>query len=140
MEIDRRIGARIKMVRKKSRLSQMELAERIGVSYQQIQKYEKGVGRISLFRLEQISLALDLPLTSLLTENGKIEATKTGEPEIEYHHASSPPLPLSREESSLLTLFRQLGNSRMRAGVLQQLQGLIELLGKKRPNSRPPLH
>jgi transcriptional regulator with XRE-family HTH domain len=40
-------------------LSQSDLAEKLGVSFQQVQKYEKGTNRITVSRLEQIALALE---------------------------------------------------------------------------------
>lgn len=44
-------------------MSQTKLANYLGVSFQQIQKYENGTNRIAAGRLEQISKALDAPLT-----------------------------------------------------------------------------
>ena len=53
-------------------MSQMRLAALVGVSYQQIQKYEKALGRISVERLEQISKALKLPISEFyLAEKSK---------------------------------------------------------------------
>lgn len=130
MGIERVIGLRIRNARRNIQLSQMELAERVGVSYQQIQKYEKGITRISLFRLEQIAVAMGLPLVALLTGNDEVSVPATGEPETGYRHLSSPS-PLNREETRLLLLFRRLPNSRLRAGVLQQLKGLVELGERK---------
>jgi len=49
--------------RLESRLSQTELADRIGVTFQQVQKYEKGVNRIGAGRLQRISEALEVPIT-----------------------------------------------------------------------------
>ena len=45
------------------RLSQTDLANGIGVTFQQVQKYEKGVNRIGAGRLQRISEALDVPIT-----------------------------------------------------------------------------
>ena len=45
------------------RLSQTELADRIGVTFQQVQKYEKGVNRIGAGRLQRISEALEVPIS-----------------------------------------------------------------------------
>jgi transcriptional regulator with XRE-family HTH domain len=58
------IGQLIREIRKSRRMSQMKLADHVGVSYQQIQKYEKGSSSISVGRLKQISDALD---TSIFT-------------------------------------------------------------------------
>ena len=56
------IGERIRELRKERGMSQMRLAALVGVSYQQIQKYEKASGSISVERLEQISKAFKFPI------------------------------------------------------------------------------
>ena len=45
-------------------MSQTALAERIGITFQQIQKYEKGTNRVGASRLMQIAEALDVPIHS----------------------------------------------------------------------------
>ena len=61
-EIDFEIGRRIKSRRNALGLNQQHLAERIGVSYQQVQKYENGTDRVGAARLKQIADALDVPI------------------------------------------------------------------------------
>jgi transcriptional regulator with XRE-family HTH domain len=56
--VDAWVGTRIAARRQALGLSQTALAERVGVSFQQIQKYETGINRISASRLHQIALAL----------------------------------------------------------------------------------
>ncbi len=56
--VDTWVGARIAGRRQALGLSQTGLAERVGVSFQQIQKYETGINRISASRLHQIAVAL----------------------------------------------------------------------------------
>lgn len=56
--VDTWVGSRIASRRQALGLSQTLLADRVGVSFQQIQKYETGVNRISASRLHQIALAL----------------------------------------------------------------------------------
>ena len=60
---DEEVGRRVRSRRLESRLSQTELAERIGVTFQQVQKYEKGVNRIGAGRLQRSSEALEVPIT-----------------------------------------------------------------------------
>ena len=56
------IGEKIRELRKERGMSQMSLAALVGVSYQQIQKYEKASGSISVERLEQLSKAFKFPI------------------------------------------------------------------------------
>lgn len=56
------VGARIALRRAALGVSQTDLARRIGVSFQQLQKYESGANRISASRLHRIALALGAPV------------------------------------------------------------------------------
>src|SRR5258708_34425716 len=60
---DIELGKRIRLRRVEQRISQAELGGKLGVSFQQDQKYEKGVNRVGAARLQQIATALDGPLT-----------------------------------------------------------------------------
>ena len=55
---DIQIGQRIRAQRLNSGMSQTDLADRLGVTFQQVQKYEKGVNRVGAGRLEQIAEAI----------------------------------------------------------------------------------
>ena len=57
-EIEVAIGARLKMLRLAAHMSQIALGEAIGVSFQQIQKYEKGKDRIAASTLQVLAAAL----------------------------------------------------------------------------------
>jgi transcriptional regulator with XRE-family HTH domain len=60
---DRYVGSRVSMRRKMLSLSQTELADAVGVTFQQVQKYEKGTNRISAGRLQQIARFLQVPIS-----------------------------------------------------------------------------
>ena len=60
--IDKHIGERIRYRRILLGLSQQRLAQQIGLTFQQIQKYEKGVNRISASRLLEIAMVLGVPI------------------------------------------------------------------------------
>jgi transcriptional regulator with XRE-family HTH domain len=59
--IDRHVGSRVRMRRVILGMSQEKLGEALGLTFQQIQKYEKGINRIGASRLQQISRTLDVP-------------------------------------------------------------------------------
>jgi transcriptional regulator with XRE-family HTH domain len=58
-KFDIELGKRIRLRRVEQHISQTEL----GVSFQQVQKYEKGVNRVGAAQLQQIAIALDVPVT-----------------------------------------------------------------------------
>ena len=66
--LDRRIGERIRLRRTELGMTQHQLAAALGVSYQQIQKYENGANRISAARLWQIGRRLEVPVGWLFDE------------------------------------------------------------------------
>lgn len=61
--MDVHVGKRLKIRRSLLGLSQEKLAEAIGLTFQQVQKYERGVNRISAGRLYQFSKILNVPIT-----------------------------------------------------------------------------
>jgi transcriptional regulator with XRE-family HTH domain len=60
--IDKHIGARIRERRVMLGLTQQQFGKLIGVTYQQVTKYERGINRVSAGRLYKIALALDVPI------------------------------------------------------------------------------
>jgi transcriptional regulator with XRE-family HTH domain len=60
---DVELGRRLRLRRVEQEMSQAELGATLGVTFQQVQKYEKGVNRIGASRLQQIATALDVPVT-----------------------------------------------------------------------------
>jgi transcriptional regulator with XRE-family HTH domain len=68
---DNELGKRIRLRRVELGISQSELADKLGVSFQQVQKYEKGVNRVGAARLQQVATALDVPVTFFFDGDGK---------------------------------------------------------------------
>jgi len=61
--IDNHVGSRIRERRIMLGLTQQQLAEMVGVTYQQAHKYERGINRVSAGRLYQIAEVLNVPIT-----------------------------------------------------------------------------
>src|SRR5215208_5898064 len=60
--VDRHVGLRIRMRRKEIGVSQERLAEALGITFQQVQKYERGANRVSASKLWEIASALRTPV------------------------------------------------------------------------------
>lgn len=60
--VDRHVGSRVRMRRMLVGMSQEKLGEALGITFQQIQKYEKGTNRIGASRLHQIARVLSVPI------------------------------------------------------------------------------
>jgi transcriptional regulator with XRE-family HTH domain len=69
-EVDRFVGERIRLYRSMIGMSQQKLAENLGVTFQQLQKYERGENRIGAGRLLTVATVLGIPITFLLDEEG----------------------------------------------------------------------
>ena len=67
-DIDRIVGARIRTLRKAQGMTQTALGQAIGVSFQQLQKYEKGTNRLGASRLQKMAQVLGVPLSVLFGE------------------------------------------------------------------------
>jgi transcriptional regulator with XRE-family HTH domain len=60
--VDRHVGARVRQRRTMVGMSQIALAGKLGITFQQLQKNERGINRIASSRLVDLSLALDVPI------------------------------------------------------------------------------
>lgn len=65
--MDALVGSRLRSRRKQLRISQERLGKEVGVSFQQVQKYENGTNRIGAGRLAEISKVLDVPVAYFFT-------------------------------------------------------------------------
>jgi len=113
--IDQLIGRNIRRQRLRKRLSQTELGEAIGVTFQQIQKYESGANRIAAARLLQIARTLRVPLPAFFAgiENpGGDSAT--------------PPQSLvdQRQAARLMAAFTHITSPRLRGRLLNLIEQL----------------
>jgi len=95
------IGRKIKEYRKRKGLSQEGLAELMGLSFQQIQKYESGVNRLNTDKLQAIANILSVPVASFF-EDQPIEA-----------------LPFSDQERELIESFRSIKDSKIKNCIVE---------------------
>jgi transcriptional regulator with XRE-family HTH domain len=82
-EIDRHLGKRLRQRRRTLGLTQQQIAEAVGVRFQQIQKYECGANRISAARLWLLAKALESPVSAFF--EGITEDAPVAEGEEEPH-------------------------------------------------------
>ncbi|QEE12686.1 helix-turn-helix domain-containing protein [Bartonella krasnovii] len=101
------IGKRIRHRRISMRLSQKELGRHLGVSFQQIQKYEKGLNRVSAGRLQEIANALEVPITFFYAN-----ISKENTPEHPPHYDQEI---YSEKEQTLVQNFRELHPKKQKA-------------------------
>lgn len=118
--IDRHVGQRVRMQRKCRGLTQTQLGEAVGVTFQQIAVYEKGINRIGASRLEQIAKALGVA-PSFFYE------TNDGDPEQSEHAAET--MLATQEGYDLIKAFLRIRDPRLRRVVI----GFVEELADAEP-------
>jgi transcriptional regulator with XRE-family HTH domain len=72
--IDVRVGSRVRLRRNMLALSQEKLGDALGLTFQQVQKYERGANRVSASRLYQLSRVLDVPVRFFYDEVDPVRA------------------------------------------------------------------
>ncbi|WP_037381367.1 helix-turn-helix domain-containing protein [Sinorhizobium americanum] len=125
--VDIHVGRRIRMRRVWMEMPQTSLAEQIGVTFQQVQKYEKGINRVGASRLQQIAEALEVPVSYFFEDmpgagtNGvDSTAVKPGlQPEI-IDFASS------NEGLALIRAFSRIGDAKVRSRAIGLLKAVAD--------------
>src|SRR5712691_7135983 len=72
--IDKYVGSRVRMRRMMLELSQTMLGDALGITFQQVQKYEKGTNRISASRLQQVCHTLQVPVAFFFEDSPHVPA------------------------------------------------------------------
>jgi transcriptional regulator with XRE-family HTH domain len=118
LPIDVLVGQNIRICRLQKELSQGELGRRIGVTFQQVQKYEKGANRVGASRLTQIADVLGVPIPTLF-DGAPTAAQTSTEPTARFLLAKPHSL-------RLLQGFDRIDNDATRLAVLHLVESLIQ--------------
>jgi transcriptional regulator with XRE-family HTH domain len=115
--LDAMVGAKIRMLRVDRGISETALAARIGVSFQQVQKYEQGAGRIGASGLARIAAVLDVSVGEFFESSG------AGLP------VSKSPVPLLAEPEARrgLEAYARMPGPRLRASIAK----LVKLVANR---------
>ena len=119
--IDRIVGQRLRWRRRELKLTQEQLGEKLGLTFQQVQKYEKGVNRISAGRLFEIARALGITITYFYEGVDDLLANPTT---VSVHETDHPPsLPvIDTEAMELVTAFQKIGDKSLRRSLLETIR------------------
>ena len=121
--VDEHVGNRIRVRRTLLGMSQEKLGEFLGLTFQQVQKYEKGANRVSASRLFQLSKILNVP-ASYFFDNVPAESASYTRRLSDDGKAVPADMPTSRESLKLIQAYYALPSPALRKIVL----GLIEAL------------
>jgi len=115
--IDLLVGSRIRMFRKGRKMSQAQLGKKLGVTFQQVQKYENGKNRVGASRLQMISTALDVPVGQFFADDAGTSRT------------SAKPLAFDPQALRLAEAFTRLNDKELRNSILD----MVEAMARKSP-------
>ena len=117
--IDKSIGGRLKMYRQRANISQTALGKHLGVSFQQVQKYENGTNRVSAATLIKVARFLNISIGELMVLDGQQQAS-TGTNKDLMRFAKSP------EGRSLIHGFMSIEDTSLRRHIV----GLVKALSR----------
>ena len=122
--IDAHVGNRVRTRRTLLGLNQTQLGDALGYTFQQVQKYEKGMNRISASKLYQMSKTLDVPISYFFEDIGgtalEIDGARSAPADIERDQLHK------RETLELVRAYYRIDDPEVRRHVDQ----LIKALGK----------
>lgn len=114
--IDVTVGTRVRLRRMTLGMSQGALAQAVGVTFQQVQKYEAGTNRISASRLQGIAQALNVPMSYFFEDPGEPQMGNAGD------HASY----LSADGIRLNRAFMKIEDPRLRARIVDVVRSIAD--------------
>jgi transcriptional regulator with XRE-family HTH domain len=114
--LDAMVGAKIRIFRVHRRISQTDLAEQIGVTFQQVQKYEKGTNRVGASRLSRIAAVLGISVGELF------------EPAVGKSDDEMSPFRLLAEPGALRVLkaYSRTTDSHLRRVIAELVEGIAD--------------
>ncbi|MDQ8726585.1 helix-turn-helix transcriptional regulator [Bradyrhizobium sp. LHD-71] len=121
-EVDVAVGARIRNLRLRNKLSQEEVGRRLNVSFQQVQKYEKGTNRVGAGRLSELAKLFEVPVGAFFSETAP--AVKDEAPSQTIDQLTV------RNEIRLLEAYQALGDKRLQNAFVSLAEELARVHGK----------
>jgi transcriptional regulator with XRE-family HTH domain len=128
--IDSHVGARMRLRRTLLGVSQEQLAASLGLTFQQVQKYERGTNRISASRLFQLAHVLEVPITWFFDEmaSGVAAAgTRYGKGQQQQVMESFEGDPMSRRETlELVRVYYRISDRKVRKKLYEMTKALAD--------------
>ncbi len=123
--IDKHVGTRVRMRRMMLGMSQTALGDALGITFQQVQKYEKGTNRISASRLQQTCDVLQVPI-AFFFEGLPTAPAVTGSIEAQLSTDQFTDFMATRDGLALAKAFVRIGNVQLRRRILHLVEEIEE--------------
>jgi transcriptional regulator with XRE-family HTH domain len=119
--IDKQVGQAIRAHRLMAKMSQTDLADQVGVTFQQIQKYERGMNRVGAGRLSRIARVFNIDVAALFGSQTTVPRSKSSTVPVKFIS--------DRHALRLVRAYSEISNRDLR----QVLADLTEAIAKPRP-------
>jgi transcriptional regulator with XRE-family HTH domain len=116
--VDIVVGKRVRLRRVAIKMSQEELAKALGITFQQVQKYENGTNRISCSRLYDIARALKTPIGYFFAD---LSSKKSSEPD---HIFDQIPTARIKDSAQLIKAFLRISDKSVRRKAIELMESL----------------
>ncbi|MBI1208437.1 MAG: helix-turn-helix domain-containing protein [Azospirillum sp.] len=126
--IDAHVGSRVRLRRTLLGMSQEKLGEAIGLTFQQVQKYERGANRISASKLWQLSQVLDVPVSFFFDDIG--EGGPLPIPAMPAEEASGPDPMAKRETLELVRAYYRVADPAVRKRLFELTKAVAGAVGE----------
>ena len=115
--VDQMVGRNIRIYRLQKRLTQTDLADQLGLTFQQVQKYEKGTNRVGSGRLLKIATFLNVPVAALFTGSDEMADT---DKQLIFDQLARP------HANRLLQAFARIDDDGLRRSVVQLVEEIAQ--------------
>jgi len=128
--VDVHVGGRVRLRRTLLGMSQEKLGDAIGLTFQQVQKYERGANRIGASRLYDLSRVLDVPVSYFFEEFGDSAAVASNEASPESYQAN--PM-MKRETLELVRAYLRITDPQIKRRLFELAKALAAFSGEQPP-------
>ena len=126
--VDVHVGTRVRLRRTLLGMSQGKLGNAMGLTFQQVQKYERGANRIGASRLYTLSQALDVPVSFFFDDMSQETAAQPSQPTPGFSDGAAAPYeadPMGKRETlELVRAYYGIGEPKVRKNVLLLMRSL----------------
>lgn len=124
--VDVHVGLQVRLRRKALKMSQETLAEALGLTFQQVQKYERGTNRVSASKLYEIARTLQVSIAWFFEGLGDPESIHIDEAGLSPPNPSAMAFLMTPEGMDLANLFPRIAQRQVRRRVVELVRSMVE--------------
>jgi transcriptional regulator with XRE-family HTH domain len=122
---DKHVGSRLRMRRLMLDMSQTDVADALGLTFQQVQKYEKGIKRIGASRLQHISQILQVPVPFLFEGGPAAPGLESAAKETDFPASYVTDFLATSDGLSLVKAFMLIKDPKLRRAIVRLVEEIV---------------